>query len=182
MTNEQQSTLKEEFTITDEMLQVITRTAISEYERAKKEEACRRKEKRLHNVKLLMENYIRIKQSITEVKEYEEQHSDLTPEQMMSSEYLIASLNESRIRSRVMIDHVNKTLEVYRFICDLERVPERYGMLIDKHVHNLDVWRMEEKYSVSRRTVYRQLDEAYQTLSVLLFGIDAVGFEPDENS
>lgn len=160
-----------------QLIKDITEHAIRVYEETREADIQARNDRRLFNVKQLMENYVRISQSIDRMSEVEENEDNVSPEQLMSSGMLLESLNKSRVRSRVMIDHVNKTLEVYKYICQLENCSDRYQILIDRHVHDIKPHILEEKYHISKRTVYRQLDEAYKTLTILMFGIDAMCFE-----
>lgn len=165
--------------LNDQVIETISRTAIKVYQETARKELKLKTDRRLHNVKKLLSNYKRIEQSIQNVKHKHEEGSDMSIEEIMTSEYMIESLNESHARSDLMIQHVKRILQAYEYICDLEGHPERFRIVRDRFVYNIEVHVLMEKYSLSSKSIYRQLDKASEELAVLLFGIDAVPFEVD---
>lgn len=173
--------LKRKNVLDEDMIKVISETAIEKYREAEKKDIKIKKDKRLHNVKQLMNNYKRIEQSVKNAKaeDQDEEVKDLDIQHLMTSEFMVESLTQSKSRSKLMLDHVDKTLEAYKQICVVENVEERYRLLHDRYIKNIPAHQLSEKYALSRRTFYRQIDRACEDMSVLLFGIDAVNFEVD---
>ncbi|KIH70058.1 hypothetical protein [Salinicoccus roseus] len=159
----------------EHMVKLISEVAIEKYKETEKQEIKLKRDRRLHNVKKLMTNYNRIRQSVEKSKV--EAESDMSVEQLMTSEYMIESLSQSKERSKLMVEHVKKILTAYENICRVENVPERYSLLTDRYVDNLPVHILQDRYALSSRTIYREIDRACEDMAVLLFGIDAVRFE-----
>lgn len=160
-------------------IKLIAETAIDKYKEAEEVQVKLRQDRRLHNVKQLMANYKRIQQSVSQLKksDVDDEAEALDLEDLMSSEHMVESLNQSKVRSRLMINHVDRTLTAYKHICTTEDVQERYQIIYDRYINNIPPHKLWEKYSLSRRTFYREVDRACEDLSVLLFGVDAVNFK-----
>lgn len=162
----------------DLLVRQITETAIEIYKQHEKTEKQLKQDRRLHNVKQLMTNYKRIEQSVDKV-DTGEKDEELNISELMSSEFLVESLSQSNYRSKLMIEHVDKTLAAYKEICKVENIEERYSIVYDRFINNIPANVLWNKYGLSKRTFYREIDRACEDLSVLLFGVDAVSFKVD---
>lgn len=165
----------------DLLVKQITETAIEIYKETEKKEFKLKRDRRLHNVKELMKNYERIKQSVKNVnmEDPEDAEDILDIGELMSSEFVVESLSQSKHRSKLMVQHVDKTLRAYKQICQVESIDERYKIVYDRYIINLPAHKVAEKYGLSLRTFHREIDRACEDMSVLLFGIDAVSFKID---
>lgn len=162
----------------DLLVKQITETAIAVYKAHENKELKLKQDRRLHNVKQLMTNYKRIEQSVDKL-DVEDTDEDLNLSELMSSEFVVESLSQSNHRSKLMIQHVDKTLKAYKEICKVENIEERYYIVYDRFINNMPAQEVWNKFSLSRRTYYREIDRACEDLSVLLFGVDAVNFQVD---
>lgn len=164
----------------DLLVKQITETAIEVYKAHENKELKLKQDRRLHNVKQLLKNYKRIEQSVSRGPvETEENAVDFDVSDIMSSEFVVESISQSRHRSKLMKEHVDKTLRAYKQICIVENIEERYRIVYDRYILNLPAHELLDKYFISRRTFYRELDRACDDLSVLMFGVDAVSFKVD---
>lgn len=160
-----------------DLVKLISETAIEEYKKHEKQEIKLKRDKRLHNVKKLMTNYNRIKESVN--RKHIREDSDISIEEIMASEFMIESLNQSQGRSRMMVEYTDKILTSYKHICEIEGEPYRYGVLVDRYVNNLPIHKLSDKYAMSNRTIYRELEKGCEDIAVLLFGVDAIHFSVD---
>lgn len=162
----------------DLLVKQITEAAIAVYKEHEKKEFKLKQDRRLHNVKQLLKNYKRIEQSV-ERGAFEEEPESFDLRELMSSEHVVESISQSKYRSKLMKSHVDKTMKAYKEICKVENIEERYSIVYDRYILNLPAHELWDKYFISRRTFYRELDRACEDLSVLLFGVDAVSFKVD---
>lgn len=164
----------------DLLVKQITETAIEIYKAHEQKEIKLKQDRRLHNVKQLLKNYKRIEQSVARGQvEPDDDSVAFDVGDIMSSEFVVESISQSKHRSKLMKEHVDKTLRAYKQICIVENIQERYNIVYDRYILNLPAPELWNKYFISKRTLYRELDRACEDLSVLLFGVDAVSFKID---
>lgn len=163
----------------DLLVKQITETAIAVYKEHESKELKLKQDRRLHNVKQLLKNYKRIEQSISRGNFEEDDSDTFDLSDLMSSEFVVESISQSKYRSELMKEHVDKTLKAYKEICKVENIEERYNIVYDRYILNLPAHELWDKYFISKRTLYRELDRACEDLAVLLFGVDAVSFKVD---
>lgn len=163
----------------DLLVKQITETAIAVYKEHESKQLKLKQDRRLHNVKQLLKNYKRIEQSISRGNFEEDDSDTFDLSDLMSSEFVVESISQSKYRSELMKEHVDKTLKAYKEICKVENIEERYNIVYDRYILNLPAHELWDKYFISKRTLYRELDRACEDLAVLLFGVDAVSFKVD---
>lgn len=165
----------------DLLIKQITETAIEVYKSHESKELKLKQDRRLHNVKQLLKNYKRIEQSVSRGSfvNVEDESDTFNLRELMSSEFVVESISQSKFRSNLMKEHVDKTLKAYKEICKVENIEERYSIVYDRYILNLPAHELWDKYFISKRTLYRELDRACEDLAVLLFGVDAVSFKVD---
>ena len=91
----------------------------------------------------------------------------------------IESIRESVARTRLIIQHVNEMLAMYKIYCersqrleDMRRFRVIHGLYIAEQSKSADEIADEE--CVETRTIYRDIDAAVERLTALIFGIDGL--------
>ena len=175
--------------------QVASDTMLVAQRRAEKE----RIDRRLHNTELLLRNYRTLKASC-ENAVYEsrdskrEEVTEILEDimEMKDDKVIVESIRTSAKRTALMVQHIDKMLDVYRIYCSKisDRDKRRYKIIkvdsmlllasaaiikdlyISKKPMKID--EISKKYSVSKVTVYEDIKIAKERLSSLFFGIDGL--------
>lgn len=163
--------------------QVASDTMLAAQRRAEKE----RIDRRLHNTELLLRNYRTLKKSYEEaVYEAKDSKNEEVTEmledimEMKDDKVIVESIKSSAKRTALMIQHIDKMLDVYRIYCGKlsEKDKRRYKVIksyyISKQPQNIA--EISKKFSVSKVTIYEDLKIAKERLSSLFFGIDGLRF------
>lgn len=149
--------------------------AVQLYEKSQKK--CNRT-KVFHNAKKLMENYNRIHQGVMEgVPEisYLEGRSNL--EKSSEEDMYINSILKSKLRSIVMISHLDKCMKLLKEEQIRKNAPEKFEAFKLYYLDNVTQEEIAEILHSTDRTVRRWISEVTEILSVYLFGADAIVLE-----
>lgn len=148
------------------------------FEAVKKYEEAAQKNKRMkifQNAKKLMENYNRICQSveegIAELSDIEDK-SDL--EEFTDKDILINSILKSKLRSIVMIAHIDKCLKLLEEEEYTKNTHEKYLAFTYYYLDGMNHESISEILNCTDRTARRWITELTSILSVYLFGTDAI--------
>jgi len=130
-------------------------------------------EKKLRNVKLLLDNY-----------RFLENHIDvplpeLKEELPLSNEELeLLSLLGYRARSKEMLEFFKTILSRFQQACDSDdmELHRQYDIIYELYIakHRMTYIQLSEKFNVAESTVRRDEKKAIQHLSVMMFGIDSI--------
>jgi len=141
-------------------------------------------DRRLHNTELLLRNYRTLKAScenaVYESKDGEvsEMLEDIMT--MKSDKVIVESIRTSTKRTALMVQHIDKMLDVYRIYCSKisDRDKRRYKIIKALYISKtpMKIDEISKKYSVSKVTVYEDIKIAKERLSSLFFGIDGLKF------
>lgn len=157
----------------EELAKMAAKEAVKEY---KKEQEKNRKRTALHNAKLLMSNYNILKMNVEEGISDISQVDFTSLKDIYSDEDVlyIESIRRSKIRSLIMITHIEKCLELLK--ADLEKKDEldKYKVFIEVLVEQKTHEDVAEANHIVPMTVYRWVNELLRKLSVYLFGIDSL--------
>lgn len=141
----------------------------------RKEERKKSRAKIFQNTKALMENYNRIAQS---VQEGVSDLSDLTEDPVEGleegSNIFIESIVKGKLRSLVMLAHVDKCLEMLEREEYRNNTPEKYLAFKYFYLDEMTYESIAEIYGYSERTARRWVTELLSIMSVYLFGADAL--------
>lgn len=146
-----------------------------------------KRDKRLHNTKLLIRNYRMFKahaeSSINNAFECEDSVFDILA--MMSdtkfakAETTVKSIKSSAARTAVMINHITAMIENYEIWCQKSGKPENErrcrvlkALYIDDDPPTPE--EIAEREGIEKRTVYKDIDAAVEILAALIFGIDSI--------
>ncbi|TYU88475.1 hypothetical protein FZX01_02885 [Listeria monocytogenes] len=135
-----------------------------------------RKNWKLRNVKLLMTNYRLLKRYCNDVTDQIDVIESIL-EELGRESLILHSINDNKLKTQAMMKHVDNVLNVYEdncLNCNHED-QRRYKLLYEFHVKEpqLSTNRICEKYNISRASLYRELKRAYETIVILMFGIDS---------
>lgn len=163
--------------------------AVRAVERERKKIRRKEYDRRLYNTKLLLRNYRTLNahyhNAVFDVRKAEE--ADETFAEIMQrmnasridEELYIESIKQSAVRTKVIMSHVNRMLEVYETMCEKSERPEaiRHWRVLDSVYltpRTIPVEAVAERENISKRTVYKDLDICIADLTSLLFGIDGL--------
>ncbi|MGB8451838.1 MAG: hypothetical protein WCD89_05845 [Anaerocolumna sp.] len=155
----------------DELIEEAVKSAIREYG---KEQKMERKKKALHNTKMLLKKYHAIKSSIDEVV------SDAVQLEQdffifdTADELYIESIKRSKLRSLIVIAHIDKALSIVHDKCKLKGVPEKYDAFVSCMLKGMSYDDAAILYLSSKTSISRWINEVTREISIQIFGIDGV--------
>lgn len=141
-------------------------------------------DRRLHNTDLLLRNYRTLKASY-ENAVYKSKEGEVTEvlEDIMTmkdDKVIVESIKTSAKRTAIMVQHIDKMLDVYRIYCSKlsEKDKRRYKIVKALYISKtpMTIAEISKKFSVSKVTVYEDIKIAKERLSSLFFGIDGLKF------
>ena len=141
-------------------------------------------DRRLHNTELLLRNYRTLKKSCENaVYEYKNEEISEVLEDingMKDDKVIVESIKASAKRTAIMVQHIDKMLDVYRIYCSKlsEQDKRRYKVIKALYISQqpMKISEISKKFSVSKVTVYEDIKIAKERLSSLFFGIDGLKF------
>lgn len=159
-----------------EAVELLVRTAaleaVREFEKSQKKN---RKVKVFQNAKKLMENYNRICKSVQEgVSELSDVDDGEELEELSAEDIYINSIIKSKLRSIVMIAHIDKCLGLLEAEEYQKNTPEKYLAFKYFYLDGMTYDSIAEVYGYGERTARRWITELTTILSIYLFGADAI--------
>lgn len=160
-----------------EAAELLVRTAaleaVREFEKSQKKN---RKVKVFQNAKKLMENYNRICKSVQEgVSELSDVDDGEELEELSAEDIYINSIIKSKLRSIVMIAHIDKCLGLLEEEMIRKETPWKYEAFKMSYLENgVTQEDIAERLDTTDRTVRRWISELTGILSIYLFGADAI--------
>lgn len=163
------------------------KAADKRFETLKKKFVSEKKDKRLHNTKLLIRNYRMFKthaeKSLYSAADCEESVFDIlsmmSDREFLKAEFTVRSIENSAVRTAVIVNHVTAMIETYEIWCHRSGKPENErrcrvlrALYIDDNPPSADD--LAEREGIDRRTVYKDVDAAVEILAALIFGIDSL--------
>ena len=143
---------------------------------------------RLHNTRLLLKNYRQLKLHFEEALfDFDEEHAENAPGaiwEIMSAHYdreaaFIDSIWRSAARTGVMISHVDRMLDLFKTACERsgrESDRRQWRILHARYLGDTpkSMQQIADEEHIHKRTAEKDLDNATQAVSALLFGLDGV--------
>ena len=156
----------------EEVARPAAREVLKEHERQARRE---KKVKVFQNTKKLMENYNRICQSVEEgVAELSDMDNGEELEEFTEEDIFINSILKSKLRSIVMIGHIDKCLKLLEDEEIRKNTHEKYLAFKYFYLDGMTYESIAEVYGYGERTARRWITELTGILSIYLFGADAV--------
>lgn len=149
--------------------------ALKEHERRARKN---RRVRIFQNTKKLMENYNRICQSVEEgISDISEVDTEVSPEEFTSDEIYINSILKSKLRSIVMLAHIDKCLRLLEDEEIQKHTHEKYLAFTYFYLDGMSYESIAEVLDCTDRTSRRWVTELTSILGVYLFGSDAIMME-----
>ncbi|MDT1996843.1 hypothetical protein CKN61_12820 [Carnobacterium divergens] len=167
--------------LTKHQIEIITKTAsevatkhVDQKEKRKKIE---QRERNLQNTNLLLKNYTKLRDM---AEEYQSELSGYDESVLDLETLTLETLEKYHFKTVKIMRHVDAMLRAYE-LGAAKGLPEekrrfevlKYRYLVD---NKLTVKQLCERLGVEQATVYRDSREAINDMSVMLFGVAAIGF------
>lgn len=161
----------------EEVIQKAVNKAIREFDEKQKKE---QKHKVLHNTKLLMRHYNSLKlhadnaiYSIDKLKEQKD-NGCLGEKEIEDDKAYILSIRRSRVRTLIMVSHIEQAMEELKEKKKKEGSFEQYKALKMYYIDKMSYEEIQEEFNCSKNTPARWVTSAIQDLSILIFGVDGL--------
>lgn len=169
--------------------QVGTQVGVETFEKKVEESIKERFLRRLHNTKLLLREYRKLKMHVTDSVYKKANTADAIEilEQIDKFDYndelYIESIKKSVDRTAIIITHVEKMLEIYRTLCDKyegrfsEYSPRKWKVIYHYYIsldEEKNINELCEELFCGRTCIYNDIDDAARSLTSLIFGIDGL--------
>jgi len=140
----------------------------------KKQEKQERKKKALHNTKLLLKNYNKINSSIDEAISEARQLENEMLGFDDSEEVYINSIRKSKLRSLIVVAHIEKALALTQEEYEQKDMIYKYNALYDCLIDGVTFEDEAEELNASIATIRRWINEVTKVISIRIFGCDGV--------
>ncbi|MDR7237136.1 hypothetical protein [Neobacillus drentensis] len=167
--------------LSEQQLEVISRTVIEYLEQEKKKKETEKHDHRLHNIKLLLQNYRGLvihcekwKEELIEIESTSIQDLDISTISIES----IESIKKSKEKSLAMVLFIRSKIQAYKNSCTDEEM-KCFRVLEKKFLDSkrYTIKEIAKTENIDRSTVHRYIDRAIEDLPVLFFGIEAINFK-----
>lgn len=166
-----------------DLLRAITQAVILVHEEQKEKESIELIDKRTHNVRLTLQNYRKfkayVKNAVSDIKEADKiLNSILSAMNTENQNLKIEAIIQTKERTLVMLAHIEKMLNIYKFMCESSGDPadlRRWSIIYDTYINNTIKQKTDiiaDKYFVDRSTVFDDINKACKDLGPLIFGIN----------
>lgn len=168
----------------EELVRLATQTGIDAYRKERDGDRKAAMDSRLKNTKLLLENYRNIKASVSDSVTYAEDSEtamEVLQELMVGKgTFFSDSIRLSAAKSAILLDHIDSMLKVYRERCMASSNPgvqRRWQIIealyVEGEENSMDD--IAEKLYVGTRQLYEDKKRAITEISILFFGVSALG-------
>lgn len=181
------------YVLSEENLSTIVAIAAEEGIRSYKAEQDREQKERQsrheNNARTLIYNYRRFKSMCNRSVYTIEDSEDTDLQELLgimqgrirTKNYETISVKDKVVRTRLIMDHVDAMLEVFKGQCEKAADPEesrRYRVIEGLYLapEPKTVRDIAEEESITTSTVYRDCNKAFRRLAILFFGIDGAKF------
>lgn len=160
--------------------ETAAQTALTEFNRRNEDLLAKKNERAYKNTTTLLEGYTAMKAHCQSAIAKAE--DTLTPSDLQTVLYevfnrrgllQIETILASKRRTELIIEHIDKMLEVYRITC-INNNKYYCDCVIDRYINDLTIAEIAEKHNTVERNVYRWLDKGIDDLSIYLFGAYAL--------
>lgn len=170
-----------------EIVELASTTAIKAYH----SEAAKQKklafDSRLWNTKLLLQNFREFAahsdSAIYDASQICDEDVfdilELMTDRYSDNEMQVESIKKSVGRTRLIIEHIREMLRIYEISCERSQKPEdmRRFRTIRRYYLEDEQWSIEQisdAEDIDKSTVYKDLKDATQRLTALIFGVDGL--------
>lgn len=157
----------------DDLINKAVKTAITEYSKGEK---IKKKKKALHNTKLLLKNYnkilLSVEGAISEANQIDQELLIYTDEE----EVYINSIRRSKLKSLIVITHIDKALELIKNECIHKGIPEKFEAFNSCLMEGMTYEDAAKEYNSSKQSISRWVNDITKSVSIQLFGVDGIDF------
>ena len=162
-----------------EIVELAAKIAIEHLEAEREKQKKTKRDRRLRNTKLLLKHYRALKKHCADEKNMTIKSFDEYSEELDTEDLALVSITRSKKRSQLMIQFIDRMLEVYRISCEQSNNTSslrQYKTIKLMYISDdpMTVEEISEEHFVDVRTVYRDSKEAIYSLSSLIFGVDGI--------
>lgn len=160
--------------------ETAAQTALTEFNRRNEDMLAKKNERAYKNTTTLLEGYTAMKAHCKSAIAKAE--DALTPSDLQTVLYevfnrrgllQIETILASKRRTELIIEHIDKMLDVYRTNC-INNDKRYCECVIDRYINDLTIAEIAEKHNTVERNVYRWLEKGIDDLSIYLFGAYAL--------
>lgn len=160
--------------------ETAVQTALTEFNWRNEDMLAKKNERAYKNTTTLLEGYTAMKAHCQSAIAKAE--DTLTPSDLQTVLYeafnrrgllQIETILASKRRTELIIEHIDKMLDVYRANC-INNNKHYCECVIDRYINDLTIAEIAEKHNTVERNVYRWLDKGIDDLSIYLFGAYAL--------
>lgn len=160
--------------------ETAAQTALTEFNRRNEDMLAKKNERAYKNTTTLLEGYTAMKAHCKSAIAKAE--DTLTPSDLQTVLYevfnrrgllQIETILASKRRTELIIEHIDKMLDVYRTNC-INNDKRYCECVIDRYINDLTIAEIAEKHNTVERNVYRWLEKGIDDLSIYLFGAYAL--------
>ena len=160
--------------------ETAAQTALTEFNRRNEDMLAKKNERAYKNTTTLLEGYTAMKAHCKSAIAKAE--DTLTPSDLQTVLYevfnrrgllQIETILASKRRTELIIEHIDKMLDVYRTNC-INSDKHYCECVIDRYINDLTIAEIAEKHNTVERNVYRWLEKGIDDLSIYLFGAYAL--------
>jgi hypothetical protein len=165
--------------LSEKQLEVISRTVIDYLEQEKEKQEKEKFDRRLRNIRLLLKNYRSLVKHCEGVRiEIKKLDEKLALDLLDTDEFAIEAIKVSKKRTLATVKFVARMVSVYGKMCDeeSEEAIRRYQTVYALYISEKRKTAKEIAtcHKVEERTVYRDVNNSLEPLSVLMFGVDGL--------
>jgi hypothetical protein len=162
--------------LTKHQLEIISATAIQEYEKRNAKAEKEKRDRRLLNTKMLLENYRKLNRHCETVDEELEEYQDSIYD---AEEFTLESLMKHKVKTARMMNHFKKVIKSYEFTAgNSEEDQRRLKLLKLRYIDsNFKVKDLRDTLHVEQGAIYNDTKVIIRDLSILLFGLDALEYK-----
>lgn len=145
-------------------------------------------DRKLHNTKLLLRNYRTLqahyKHAVFDVDTAEEESEDFVEimnrfNSKWDDNMCIESIKESCRRTKIIMTHVNRMLDIYKSAChisDKQENKRRWRVLEKLYLSQqpMSAEEIAQAESIDKRTVYKDIKSCTDDLTILFFGYEGL--------
>lgn len=151
-------------------------------------EAKQRKDKKLHNTRMLLNKYRIFNEHIDNATYKKEQITEASAVDWLNEMYdpnnradaVVLSILNNALKTRIMVEHINKMVGIYEIYCNSVdeknkvKMQRRYDAFYGRYIapKRVKYEYVSEIWGVDIRTIQNDINEAINDFSSLLFGID----------
>lgn len=170
----------------DQIIELAVKAALEWQQEQQRKQKKSRYDRRLRNTRLLLKNYRLLKDhcdnSVFNLQQAAEAEAGnaidiLDALNKCNGDIYIQSIKNSVSRTKIIINHIEVMLRLYKIYCDMSEKKEdqrRYRVMLAVYFEQTKIDDICKAENIDRRTYFRDTNDACEKLSALIFGFDGL--------